>query len=869
MANPPLLVDFRGHFLIRTCPVPTEAFSGFGSETIADLVSQVLDARLRFESTSETLRDHLYDLIPLLPAGGTRSAALSLKRAAHSPEPILRTWKQTKEDQRGPFQTDETSACLRAAERLSEAASRLSTALQERREEEIGHLREAMEVPEFENGVRSSSPSLSSIWTRFLNTPEKISTGRREKFQDAIVGYLARAVGKTSPYSTFTVVGWGRWSEEAVATIEMNEDDTRGLRGCVRLNRAGLARLTREVASFRTVASAMWVRVNPTLSAKNGTFFSYQTGSEPLPSLAEHQVQAENLIRLPMTPSVTRVLDICRNMGPAPRKTLERVLCSSSQEEVGKVRAFLDEMIRLQLLEAHIPVPIHDPRFDLQLQSWIESIGLKVTTEVASALETVNQKLSTLSPSQIEGRPHLLGAAAKHWRRMEDALGVEPFKRPFYFEDVALPDRSFDLNSNILRDSETSLASLGKISSLFHPHYLTRARVSATLEALGGGPTPLLEVYARFNEMFRNDPAGEHPADSDVKSVRNSAREAVRHAVFKTDGRKTVRDSLVSDFLASLPAWVEEPPTMSFFLQRSSVPGSPWVCNLPIEGNGRLFSRFLHLFPELTERVAEHSRGSRYELDGELIDLGAVFDSNVNLHCPMTPDSLDFPGHWHSPDWAQTPIRDLDAALDDTGTPRLVRRRDGRWIRPAHFGFLVTPWLSDLARFLTSFGPLAPVPLPWHEDLLPEGFTEPIVPRGFWGSVMVFRKRWNLTLEDVHPICDPDPASAFEQIGLLRRELGIPRRVFVTADQFEKERWRPKDPEGGGSLGENEADVQGPPQKKPQLVDLTSPLSVRRLTNLLQTVRTRAAFEEVYPPLEESIVRSPRGTHATEILVVI
>lgn len=460
----------------------------------------------------------------------------------------------------------------------------------------------------------------------------------------------------------------------------------------------------------------------------------------------------------------------------------------------------------------------------------------------------------------------------QNWAGFE-AIRKTANREPCFFEDVAFARGGLRLDRALLDEVKADLWSFGTLSSLFQPAYRLRTRIADLVSEIHGGEAPVLDVFKTYEEHNQSEaPPGRF--EEELDRTRAAVRSAVSSCVSAADtGRIVVDWRAVEAKLYQLPSWVEFPPSMGFFLQRERLPSKPWVVNLCVDGVGRFYSRFLHLLPELQLAAASCQHSSSL-LPSEIVDLGAVFSSNVNLHVPLTRRAINYPGHTHATEWATVQLRDLIVHIDDNGAPCLTIGKAGERICPVHFGFLVYTWLPRLAKFLACFGPIGPKPLPWHEDIFPTGRSRQHIPRLYWGNVLLYRERWNLFPHELAPLVRGTALDAFALVGRLQRERGLPRRGFATVDRMHRPQRgrktpaskpsRPSRPKTRGKS--HRGDNLG---RKPHFLDLTSPLFLRRFCRLAAMVQACMSIEEVYPRLDYTLAVSDRHQHAVELFTEI
>jgi hypothetical protein len=209
----------------------------------------------------------------------------------------------------------------------------------------------------------------------------------------------------------------------------------------------------------------------------------------------------------------------------------------------------------------------------------------------------------------------------------------------------------------------------------------------------------------------------------------------------------------------------------------------------------------------------------------------------LNAHAVQTLRVLQMPGESFAlPPGQSLDLTDIRARLDDDGMPCLADP-DGRHLLPAHLGAMAPQHLSVLAQFLAMFGPGSlQLTLPPAVPQPADGFST--TDRMTLGRVVVRRRQWIIPLSSLpEQFASGSEAQAFEAFSRWRLGRGIPDRVFLIEEIPS---------EAGARL------------RKPQYLDLTSPLFLGVLRSSLPYISRALQLEEMLP-LPESMPRDEEG----------
>lgn len=306
------------------------------------------------------------------------------------------------------------------------------------------------------------------------------------------------------------------------------------------------------------------------------------------------------------------------------------------------------------------------------------------------------------------------------------------------------------------------------------------------------------------------------------------------------------------------------------------------VVNATFPGFGKLFSRFLHIFPETVTRDLR-----QWNLEaGEDVLLAEDTDAsyfNANLHPPLLPCEIRIPGGHNSlPPAQQIPITELLVKKDDTGEHlQLVHGPTGKRVHVLDLGFQAHSGRSQLFQLLEKFT-LAEQLYFWpaanaavsvssqdkvqRDKLQGDGDTsEPqvrVLPRIIYRDRLVLRRKsWDIP-EGKLPTRKPDENdwTYFERLNQWRHQLGLPDEVFVyVVDRFGSDRGQKKEP------GDTRP-KPSPDDYKPQYICFHNPFLADLFQRLLKRVQGHLRVVEMLPDSQQLFSMDDRR-YVTEFTV--
>lgn len=366
--------------VVRVAGLPVVALSRLRFAESFALVSEVVRLRSHLATEGLALSKELCAIVGALPGGVEKPALVGLRRAVFQVRmPTGREWNER------------IAAVLTAgiAQRLTAwtatlgECGRLSAQLPETlaAETQAKHavLREIVANPRFQRALSYTSPALFGETAKWLademHRPRRQSLVRLAKF-------TARAVAKTSPFSTFTVSGVGTWCAHGPSARFARDVPVRGV---LELNGFVLRRLNGALLGDPRLSPRLRPRVNSSAICDNGIIRFL--GPSP----------AEPIVAVPAVPAVVECLRILAGGGCRTLGDLRDALADGVRDD-GRIGRFLDGLVELGLLHAQIPAPdlSADPLGDLS--GWLAANGGDDFAETTALMNGVRSRLRDPAP---------------------------------------------------------------------------------------------------------------------------------------------------------------------------------------------------------------------------------------------------------------------------------------------------------------------------------------------------------------------------------------------------------------------------------------------------------------------------------------
>lgn len=667
-------------------------------------------------------------------------------------------------------------------------------------------LRDVTADPLFLHALSLSSPSLYAVLRKWQADP-----GRRprRKSINRLVKYVARAAAKTSPYSTFTISGLGRWTDRPTTRYP----DPGQARVLLETDRLVFERVRDALARDPRLAGELVVRVNPSASERDGTVrFLAPSRDEPI-------------VSLPASATVAAVLRAVGEHGPLTVSELCAHLGRSGGNPEA-IRRYVDKLRAGGLLEAQLPVADQAERPFADLADWLKGAAPDGYDACRKLAGTLDLELSrTIPPADLDAGTARARAVRETVAGLTDAVreatGADtvPEERPAdqvtlhenavhtgVPAECALPEwRSALDDLDVVRrwlavhDPVAPLRLV--LGSFLAARFGPGCRLPvvdlqrAIHEEIDGGGPYAGELRAAMELAFTTNPLLRRSSGLDRVRELYRLQDAAARALLTeggSGGEVYADPARIAAMADGWPAWIRPPRSLMCFVQQ--VPGrtadgsAHLVLNAAATGFGRGRNR-LHRQMEAAGAEPEPIGVTAAEEGALTAELAGAFGSGLNRKPPTADRELDYPGVvTAAPEHARIAPHDLVVTLDaERELPRLESESLGRPLTPLHLGTMADSLLPPVARLLTHvFGGsyLKHPAVTLLSDLAETGVPDRLVhqPRLRLGHVVLRRAGW-LVPAGHAPVRGPGEHPAdhlYRLLGWLH-EHGIPRTCFVRA----------------------------------------------------------------------------------------
>lgn len=290
------------------------------------------------------------------------------------------------------------------------------------------------------------------------------------------------------------------------------------------------------------------------------------------------------------------------------------------------------------------------------------------------------------------------------------------------------------------------------------------------------------------------------------------------------------------------------------------------VVNATFGGFGKLFSRFLHLFPnELTDAQQKYNLIDKKDIF--LSEISDAASTNANLHPPLMPFEIRMPGGFNVlPKDKQIDVNDILISIDkEKQELMLLHRVTKQRIFTFDLGFLSITARSSLFQLLENFTLSKVYPIyPLIEILnsfslnnyVQDKERVIIYPRiSFENNIIIQRKYWTIPTSII-PKKDKNDTEEFYffKINEWKTNLNLPTETFVYISNMDKLR---KDAKEGKTVNFD--------NYKPQYICFENPLLIKLFEKIVKKSNSIKIVEML--PNSKQLLKFKKNRFATEFVL--
>ncbi|MFD5428413.1 lantibiotic dehydratase [Streptomyces sp. NPDC127084] len=883
------------HFMLRVAGLPIDSIHSLRCPQVRGWAAAVLKGEDALQERGAYLSEHLHDIVASEEDPLRRRALLQLRRYI---------WNNRMPDARVVNDltaglNENTAAAITSWMHTRQQWQDLLDEGEEVLNKDVRAARRALRAlsyePRLRRGVQVASPLLEERLEGYAHADSQYLDKRQRRLERSLLEYVYRAACKTSPFSTFTAVVPGRFTEGA--DVPMRAAVPPCWRVHPRINVSVLTRIADLLLDIDNICRDLpmalasgcqtavdrvrFVRRSISAAESNGTFDAVREHLFVLRNSALLERIVAQFEREPEVLWGNLVNRLAGDDAGVPER-----------EAYARILRILLRLGLLQIPVLQIDVHTTDPLRTFSAS--LRSLGSPDVEPIYSLLDHVAILVDTFATAETAERVKILRKIRSELESVFSLLGAPVSTIPItlLFEDAHLADAEvvagYEAWNGDIGEALRSLESVLPIFDAALPQRLMLKGFFIARFGRGGRCDDLLKLICEFNEdlfdHFAAVSAVRRTFDKDGNLIPNvnwlrmpemevldRARaeftEGVRgiYEIWdRTESEVVLDDCTISQVAEELQGLATKFAMRSHFLQPAHIDGEfRAVLNRTYGASLFPFTRFTHHLEATQSALVPMLRESLRSWT----PTGAVFaevtggqiTTNLNLHSRLTELEIVCPGETSfAPRQQRLSFDDLYVEHDES-TDRLVlrSRASGNEVIPVYLGYLVPTALPEIPRTLLLLSPSSTVVMDiWGGvEARPSraGGGVTVHPRVRLGDLVVARRSWTAQAADLPRRTPGMPEERwYLEWQRWRRAHRVPTVAFATItphseDDNASELWR-----------------RG---TKPYPVDFDSPLNLSVLDHHIKTEAATVVFHEMLPAENALTVTSDSGRHVAEVVV--
>lgn len=879
-------------FMLRVAGLPIDELQGMRIPSTIDLLDQMVQKKKWIASHTQPIVDQIEQEVPKQESDKIRNQLIQYKRDIFN-----HRFPKKNSQYFVPFLSDGLCDQMKQWEDVWKAVQELEVAAEQQFERDLVTSREVLQAviqdPHFLGGIVLTSRDLYYKVKKYIETPVSKQKARLRKVEYALSKYISRVAAKTSPFSTFTSVGIGKWTEQKNGMVSV---PSLALESYVQLNHANVLRVVNGLIKHPDVKKHLSYKVNPTLIVDEGKV-KYIRRVDDSKQRARVFQTLETPVSLNYTPAIQAVFSQFHSSAKVDIQYMDllNTLADSLSTAPENVAKFLNQLIDLSILVPKIELYEQTEDIIQSVLSLIEQWPVEIARQTGERLQEMREIVANYSSATMDQRASALQRLKQIYQTICTDLEIEISETSLgllIYEDVVLKEQA-SFSKEHWKTYLDDLAAYQEIAPIFDIKLRIQSAISQKFIELYGEdgvcekPGQFLSmVIPTITDFYPAFLPNAMPEDIELKNEIESIRvlnelkrefgDLVRKRLMeKKDEVHFTREELAS-FGSRIPEMIAKRPlSHDCFVQLVSRGEGKdrLVLNQMYLGNATFFSRFSPYFDE--EEFAEELRKhllSIYGAEGTLAEVSGVYGFNANLHPRLTPYELALP--------MLSPTRPEPENQIDWQDIVMVynKEQDRVMLRHPVLGEVTTLFLGTLIPMLVPFivNFMATNFSNGHFNnmfhlFLEQGLTEEeqqqvrIYPRVSVGQVVVARKKWifprsQLVLRETRE----SDFSYFVRIHEWRKKWNLPDRLFFRMSPARDQEGSPFSVDPQSSEAAENVDFT---DFKPQYLDFENPLLVRMFGKMIADSSFHVIIEEMLPDIEELALIDEGKGYVSELLV--
>ncbi|UAL49791.1 lantibiotic dehydratase (plasmid) [Sutcliffiella horikoshii] len=737
------------------------------------------------------------------------------------------------------------------------------------------NIKEILTNPLIVNGMVSSSTNLTENLRKYILHPNPHDNKKLRKSEISFYKFISRAITKTSPFSTLTLVTLLEINNKKTSLIINKPKAVNNMN----INYSVILFFIEKLKSTK-LNRYFLLEVNPSFIS-NGQKAIYIKNT--LEKLIEGVIlqYRDSIITIKNNNTLDTIVKFIREKQITVNDLSDFLTSNGYPPEIAN--EFIIKLYKQNIINIYLPIAEQETDILGKLIAYFSKFSESEVVNIVNTFRSIKNKISLLNNLEIESftkKSEIHNCVKNSLKKLFLQYEINFDYKNILYEDAALitDGSNLNINNGEIKSLQESLNIIHKISWAFDQRLLTRFSMREFYISKLGKNTEInvldffqmylndmtkfnaLKVNASYLENLSNNPFN-LPEIKKAEEIRNYFDNYINSIYddsateVELDFEKMFNLSLESEKLLNV-----EKDSRGFFLQifKSKKPEQQLmgVLNGIVDGCGHYYSRFLNLEESSIEMLYQKVKNDLKK--DNYTELVSVFGFNANLHPDLCKYEIEYGNvKGRKEDTNKLKIKDLFIKYDSI-QKRLVLFDNVKnvEVKLLNFGFLVDNLKPLFYNFLLTFNQSSPLGLPIFSES--EDFNKikdlKYYPRVKLGELILKRRTWKINKNYIPR--KRNGLSFFEyQMELMDffEVNNLPQTFFIRiiceykdVDDYLKRK-----------------DL-----KKPQYVDITNSISIKLFSKILENCELGLEITEMLPSEDDLIIfDGNENSYVSEILI--
>ncbi|OOR39635.1 lantibiotic dehydratase, partial [Bacillus cereus] len=491
-------INYVPHFLCRISGEEINSISEI--EFIKTLECLELSEGIlrKINSLSADLTKDLHDCISLYKEQSISRVLINLKRDIFNMR-FNRVQKYKLENISG-FNHDKLNLWLNLAQEYQSTLHLMRETFKMEIQEKRGKLKQLFSNSEYIKAIQVSNTQLYENLLEYLQDNQSHPPKKMRNIEQSLINYLSRMIFKPTPFSSFTGLNYGFFSQED-SSFEIN---TKESKGHTRINMVYLKKIERMLLNRISIKNKCYVSLNQTINEEENYMF-FRRGKDG----TSQAFTGEAFIKIKKSELLKELIQYFEGISSMNIVEVVSFLSEKTNYETEALYNYLFKLEKMGVLDFSLGVSEQSDNYTKDLIENLLGIKDSLVEKSVSHLVEIEKIQAIFSESNYQKRYVLLKNLQEHIKKIYSLFDLKLESNDLtslLFEDVSYKNTKIILNENQWKTHLDDFNLIKNLMPLFDDNILEKLSMNIIFKDIYGnkGAIDLLEFYREFNKYDKN-----------------------------------------------------------------------------------------------------------------------------------------------------------------------------------------------------------------------------------------------------------------------------------------------------------------------------------------------------------------------------